>query len=104
MHANAPASGHEDIAIVQGVGQLRQTAVSRWRGRVRFGRRLHGQGLVWPLFVEFVHEGVEATLLLQAVHACRAGGFLFQGQVHALVPAVLLRMSRANALDADAQA
>jgi hypothetical protein len=44
---------------------------------------------VRPLGVEFAHEGVEASLLLQAVHAWRAGSFVLQGEVHALVTAVL---------------
>ena len=57
-----------------------------------------------PLGVELLHEGIEAGLLLQAVHAGRAGGFLFQGQMHALVAAVLLRMAGLDALDGDAQA
>jgi hypothetical protein len=57
---------------------------------------------VRPLVVEFAHEGVEASLLLQAVHARRAGGFLFQGQVHALMTAILLRMTRSDALNREA--
>jgi hypothetical protein len=58
---------------------------------------------VWAFAVEFAHEGIEARLLLQAVHARRAGGLLFQGQVHALVTTVLLRVSGLDALDADAE-
>ena len=44
-------------------------------------------------FVVFAHEGIEASLLLQAVHPRRSGRLFFQGQVHALVAAVLLRAS-----------
>ena len=43
-----------------------------------------------PLGVELLDEGIEAGLLLQAVHAWRAGGLLLEGEMHALVAAVLL--------------
>jgi hypothetical protein len=55
------------------------------------------------LGVELVHEGVEAGLLLEAVAAWRAGGFLLQGQVHALVAAVLLGTAWLDAFDGDAE-
>jgi hypothetical protein len=58
---------------------------------------------VGPLCVELVAEGVEAGLLLQAVRAWRAGCFLFEGEMHALVAAVLLRLSGLDALDRDAE-
>ena len=53
--------------------------------------------------VELLHEGVEAGLLLEAVHARRPGGFLLEGEVHALVAAVPLRLSWLDALDRDAE-
>ena len=56
-----------------------------------------------PLGVELAHEVIEARLLLKAVHAWRARGFLLQSQVHALVTAVLLRMAWPDAFDGDAQ-
>src|SRR3546814_3711527 len=37
------------------------------------------------------------------LHAGRPGGFLFEGEVHALVTAVLLRLSRLDALDGDTE-
>ena len=49
-----------------------------------------------PFVIEFLNEGVELGLLLQDVGAGRAGGFLLQSQMHALMPAVLLRMAGAN--------
>jgi hypothetical protein len=54
--------------------------------------------------IELVHESVEAVLLLQAVCAGRAGCFPLEGEVHALVAAVLLRMAGLDAFDCDAEA
>ena len=56
-----------------------------------------------PLVVVDTGEGLEASLLLQEVLSGRLGGFLLQGQVHTFVPAVLLWMSRFDALDRDPQ-
>ena len=56
-----------------------------------------------PLGVELLEEVVEAGLLLEAVHAGWAGGLLLQGQVHALMAAVLLRMAGPDPLDGDAE-
>ncbi len=49
--------------------------------------------------VELVNEGIKAVLLLQAVEAWRSCCFLLQGQVHALVAAILLRMARLDTFD-----
>src|ERR1700690_39771 len=54
-----------------------------------------------PLLVEALDEGIEARLLLQHVAGGRLGGFLLQGQMHPLVPAVLLRLAWGDALDLD---
>jgi hypothetical protein len=56
-----------------------------------------------PLAVELLEEAIEAGLLLQAVGAWRAGGLLLEGEVHALVAAVLLGVSWLDALDGDAE-
>jgi len=40
------------------------------------------------LVIEFLHEVVECRLLLQDIHARRAGGFLLERQMHALMAAV----------------
>jgi hypothetical protein len=39
--------------------------------------------------IELAEEGVDVRLLLQAVEAWRANGFLPEGEMHALVAAVL---------------
>jgi hypothetical protein len=44
---------------------------------------------VWPFGVELLNEGIEADLLLKAVHGRRVGCLLLEGEVHALVSAVL---------------
>ncbi len=56
-----------------------------------------------PFGIELADEGIEAVLLLQAVEARRAGCLLLEGEMHALVAAVLLRMARLDAFDRDAE-
>jgi hypothetical protein len=46
---------------------------------------------------------IEARLLLQAVCAGRAGSLLLQGQMHALMAAVLVWLARFDALELDAR-
>lgn len=55
------------------------------------------------LKVELLHEAVEGGLLLQAVHARRPGGLFFEGQLHAFMTPVLLRVARLDALDLDSK-
>ena len=55
------------------------------------------------LAIELFHEDVELSLLLQDIGAGRAGGFLLERQMHAFMAAVLLGMTRLDALDRDAQ-
>ena len=54
-----------------------------------------------PLVVELVQEGIELGLLLKQIGAGGAGGFFLQGQMHALVTAVLLRMTGLDSFDAN---
>jgi hypothetical protein len=42
--------------------------------------------------------------LLQTIRAWRPGRLLLQREVHALMPAILLRMARLDAFDRDAEA
>ena len=54
-----------------------------------------------PLLVVALDEAIELRLLLQEVLRGRLGRLLLQCQVHALVPAVLLRVAGLDALDRD---
>ena len=58
---------------------------------------------MWSLVVVAVDEVVELGLLLQEVAAGRLGGVELQGQMHAFMAAVLLRMAWLDALDLDAE-
>src|SRR5690606_25870216 len=71
---------------------------------IDLGRRLHVEGLVRAFAIEFADEGIEPGLLLQEVHARRTGGLLLEGSMHALVLAVLVRTTRLDPLDRDAEA
>ena len=57
-----------------------------------------------PLIVELVDEVIEPLLLLEEVKTRRLGRLFLEGQVHAFVPAVLLRMAWLDALKVDTQA
>jgi hypothetical protein len=93
VQADATAGGDQDIAVVEGVGEVWQAAIGTGGGGVELAGTFHGERLVRSFDIEFVNEGVEAGLLLKAVHAWRTRSFLFQGEVHALVSSVLLRMA-----------
>jgi hypothetical protein len=60
--------------------------------------------LVRTFVVEDVKELVEASLLLQEVGCSRFGGLFLEREMHAFVTAILLGMTRLDALDADAEA
>ncbi len=56
------------------------------------------------LLIEDLDEVVEAGLLLQEVGGRRLGGFFLQGEMHAFMAAILLRMTGFDSLDANAEA
>ena len=53
--------------------------------------------------VENLDELIEARLLLKEIRSRWFGSFFFQSEMHAFMPAVLLRMAGLDAFDADAQ-
>jgi hypothetical protein len=53
--------------------------------------------------IEDFDEVVEPGLLLQEVASGRLGGFFLQGQMHALMAAILLGMARLDPFDANPQ-
>ena len=63
------------------------------RSGIHLSRTFHGECLVRAFVVELGEEGIELSLLLQEVLTSWSRGFLFEGQVHALMPAVLLWMT-----------
>ena len=54
-----------------------------------------------PLLIEGADELIEARLLLQEVLGGRLGGLLLERQMHALMAAVLLRVSGLDTLKID---
>jgi hypothetical protein len=53
--------------------------------------------------VELLEKIIKLGLLLQTVHARGTSGFGFERKMHALMPAILLRMTGLDAFDGDAQ-
>src|SRR5438067_11962694 len=99
MQTDAPAVGDVDSAVVKWIIQFRQAAIESVGGSIHFRRALHVQGLVRPFVVELFKKIIEFALLLQAVQARRASGFRFKSEMHALVAAILLRMTGLGAFD-----
>src|ERR1019366_7781636 len=105
-----PSSRHFRLRPCGGGGQLHGSGGTYGRVEIRNrkergtpGRALHVERLVRPFGIELANEGIEAILLLQAIAAWRAGCFLFDGEVHALVAAVLLGMTGLDAFDGNAE-
>jgi hypothetical protein len=103
VQADASAAGDLDGRVMEGIGQFRQAAIGAQGRSINFRGALHVQSLVRPFVVELPEKLVEFALLLQAVHSRRSSGFVFERETHALMPAVLLRMTGLDAFDDDAQ-
>ena len=78
-----------------------RAAIGSRRRAVELSRVLHVQRLMRALLVVALDEAIELRLLLQEVLRRRLGRLLLQRQMHALVPAVLLRVAGLDALDGD---
>jgi hypothetical protein len=86
---------------VKWVMRFGDTSIRTGRSRVNLGRAFHAQGFMGSFVIEFLEEGVELGLLLQDVGARRTSGLFLQGQMHAFMPAVLLRMTGPDPLNGD---
>ena len=89
------------VAIVEGIVGFGNSAIGAGRSRVDLGWAFHGEGFMRPFLIEFLHEVVEFSLLLQDVSARRAGSFSLQSQMHAFMTSVLLGMAGPDSLNRD---
>jgi len=104
MQAETTGAGHEDCLVVKRVVWLWNANVGPAGSGIELRRTMHVECFMGPFAVQFLQEGVKVPLLLQDVGARRASGFFLQRQIHALMAAVLLWMTGADAFDANAQA
>ena len=100
---DAAAMGDHDGSVVERVVNIRQPVVRASGGRVDIGGTVHVERLVRSLLVEDLDELIEARLLLKEIRCRWFGSFLFQSEMHAFMPAVLLRMAWFDAFDANAE-
>ena len=101
--ADASAVGDDDGLVVERVIDIWQALVWTCRGLIDLGRAFHVEGLVRALVVENLRKVIELSLLLEEVGSGGFSGFFLEGEVHALVTAVLLWMAGFDALNADAE-
>jgi hypothetical protein len=103
VEADPSAVGDVDGLVVKRIIKFRQAAILADGGSIDFRRAPHVQGLVRPLVVELLEKIIEFAMLLQTVHARETSGFGFERKMHALMPAILLRMTGLDAFDGDAR-
>ncbi len=89
---NASAARDHDGFVVEGIVDIGQASVRARRRLIEFRGTSDLQSFVRTLLVEYLDKLVEAGLLLQEVGGGGFGGLFFQGEMHAFVASVLLRM------------
>src|SRR6266404_1850607 len=94
-----PADGM--VSVIPGFLDL--AGIAPGRGSIEPRRRHLAQGFVRPVVVEVVAEAVEADLLLGQARRRRTRCLGLERAMHALMPAVLLRLARINPLQPDAE-
>src|SRR5882762_6811236 len=90
---DASEVGDVNDAVVKRISKFWQAAIAADGGSVDFRGALHVQGLMRPFVVELFEKIIEFALLLQAVPTRGARGLRFEREVHAFMPAILLRMT-----------
>src|SRR5262249_61163154 len=88
------AGGHDDVAIMEGIAEVRQSAIRSRRCDIDIGGTLHSQGFMGAFAIEFVNEEIELFLLLQRVYRLRGGGLLLLGERYLLMAGLLLWVCR----------
>jgi hypothetical protein len=99
IQTQAAAAGDDDSFVVERVVRFADALIGAAGRSVDLRRTLHFQRFVRAFVIKLFQEGVELGLLLQEVGARRAGGFFFQGEMHALMPAILLGMAGTDPLN-----
>src|SRR5579864_3904776 len=101
VQAKTSATGDHDSAVVERVVRFGYAEIGARRSRIGLGRAFHAKGFMGSFLIEFLQEGIELGLLLQEVDTRRAGGFFFEGEMHAFMTAVLLGMAGTDPLNRD---
>src|SRR5882672_10391001 len=85
---------HAPDSLVGLIARLAQDTIeAAWRDGVMLGRRIVAERLMRTVFVVDVLEHAQALKLLAQAAGRRFGGVLQQGQMHSLMPAILLRLA-----------
>jgi len=100
---DAPAPSDADGAIMEWIFRIPGRHIDPRRRCIEIAGTGPAQRLMRTLVVVNIDEAIDAFLLLEKVEGGRLCGFLFQGQVHAFVPAVLLGTPWPDAFDSDAK-